>query len=522
MSEYIISLLLLMMPLSTFLAAWLIGRQPCASNGNVLFKVMLFNSVAFISAVALYRIYAFDLLSFLSLSVTRAIMLGLILFITLILIRFCKHYMQGEPRVNYFWRWLLLTVTAVMIVVMSNHLALFWLGWVAISLALHKLLMFYPERPRAVLAAHKKFIVARVAESLLLVAFIILSVTHNSLYISDITTFYHTTTLPLSLAEQLAAFLIAFAALIKCAQLPMHGWLIKVVEVPTPVSALLHAGVINLGGFLLILFAPLFIQAAAAQWLILIIAGLTTVISALIMTTRISVKVRLAWSTSAQMGLMLIECALGLFELALLHLVTHSTYKAFAFLNSGNGVNEDLIRRHIPKQSPTCFAWLTGALVSITLVSAAWTISGYKGAVSVWLLLASALTILLANQHGASSVQTHSKKLLVALLVVISYVVAKNIFTLALELEQWREAAFSLADSWVIALILTLMIASYFLRYQSWRPQVKSLSTLLFAGLYLDEWFTRLTLKVWPINLPNNGHTDLKNHAAGITVEESK
>ncbi|WP_350609572.1 proton-conducting transporter membrane subunit, partial [Pseudoalteromonas sp. 41-MNA-CIBAN-0057] len=86
-------------------------------------------------------------------------------------------------------------------------------------------------------------------------------------------------------------------ALIKCAQLPMHGWLIKVVEVPTPVSALLHAGVINLGGFLLILFAPLFIQAAAAQWLILIIAGLTTVISALIMTTRISVKVRLAWST---------------------------------------------------------------------------------------------------------------------------------------------------------------------------------------------------------------------------------
>ncbi|WP_352311449.1 hypothetical protein, partial [Psychrobacter sp. W2-37-MNA-CIBAN-0211] len=86
--------------------------------------------------------------------------------------------------------------------------------------------------------------------------------------------------------------------------------------------------------------------------------------------------------------------------------------------------------------------------------------------------------------------------------VVFSYVVAKNIFTLALELEQWREAAFSLADSWVIALILTLMIASYFLRYQSWRPQVKSLSTLLFAGLYLDEWFTRLTLKIWPINFP--------------------
>lgn len=181
------------------------------------------------------------------------------------------------------------------------------------------------------------------------------------------------------------------------------------VEVPTPVSALLHAGVINLGGFLLILFAPLFIQASAAQWLILIVAGLTTVISALIMTTRISVKVRLAWSTSAQMGLMLVECALGLFELALLHLVTHSTYKAFAFLNSGNGVNEDLIRRHMPKQSPVCFDWLAGALISIIIVGAAWFISSYQGAVSIWLLLASALTILLANQHGTATAKTRSK-----------------------------------------------------------------------------------------------------------------
>ena len=109
MSEYIISLLLLIMPLSTFIAAWLIGQQSRASNGHVLFKVMVFNSIAFITAITLHQIYAFNLLSFLSLTMTRIIMLGLILFITLILIRFCKHYMQGEPRVNYFWRWLLLT-----------------------------------------------------------------------------------------------------------------------------------------------------------------------------------------------------------------------------------------------------------------------------------------------------------------------------------------------------------------------------------------------------------------------------
>lgn len=522
MSQYIVTLLILSMPLSTLISAWLIGRRPCASNGNVLFKVMLFNSLAFISAMALYHINAFELHPFLSLSLTRVIMLGLILFITLVLIRFCKHYMQGEPRVNYFWRWLLFTISAVMVVVMSNHLAFFWLGWVAISLALHKLLMFYPERPRAVLAAHKKFIVARLAETLLLIAFIILSLSHQSSLISDITAFYSNSTLALTWLDQLAAFLIAFAALIKCAQLPMHGWLIKVVEVPTPVSALLHAGVINLGGFLLILFAPLFIQAAAAKWLILIIAGLTTVISALIMTTRISLKVRLAWSTSAQMGLMLIECALGLFELALLHLVTHSTYKAFAFLNSGNGVNEDIIRRHIPKQTPSSLAWLTAAFTSLLLVYAAWYISGYAGAISVWLLLAFALTILLANQHGPRNLLSLTKKSLIAVLVITSYVVAKNIFALALSTQQWHEPAFSLADIWAIGLVVTLMLTSYFLRYQSHHPKVQSLSTLLFAGLYLDEWFTQLTLKIWPINLPKNGHTNLKNHAAEVTAEESK
>jgi NAD(P)H-quinone oxidoreductase subunit 5 len=140
---------------------------------------------------------------------------------------------------------------------------------------------------------------------------------------------------PLSRLEQLAALLIASAAMVKCAQFPMHGWLIQVVEAPTPVSALLHAGVINLGGFLL-LMAPLMRHADLANWLLLIVAGLTCVAAALITMTRVSVKVLLAWSTVAQMGLMLVECALGQYGLALLHLVAHSCYKAYAFLAAGS------------------------------------------------------------------------------------------------------------------------------------------------------------------------------------------
>ena len=81
---------------------------------------------------------------------------------------------------------------------------------------------------------------------------------------------------------------------------------------------------------------PLIMQSAVAQWLLLIMGGLTTVVAALIMMIKVSIKVRLASSTMSQMGLMLVECGLGLYELALLHLVTHSCYKTYAFLNSCN------------------------------------------------------------------------------------------------------------------------------------------------------------------------------------------
>jgi NAD(P)H-quinone oxidoreductase subunit 5 len=117
--------------------------------------------------------------------------------------------------------------------------------------------------------------------------------------------------------------LVASAAL-KCAQLPFHGWLIQVMEAPTPVSALLHAGVVNIGGFLMIRLAPLMTQSEIAQTLLVICGCTTAVIAALVMTTRVSIKVALAWSTCAQMGFMLLECGLGAYPLALLHIVAHS------------------------------------------------------------------------------------------------------------------------------------------------------------------------------------------------------
>ncbi|WP_394189235.1 NADH-quinone oxidoreductase subunit L [Pseudoalteromonas atlantica] len=522
MNELIMSLLVLTIPVSLIISAYNVGVKTQSSNGKHLYYLLIANACLLVSVAVAHTVFSFTPFPFLSLSPTRLIMLALIMFIGISLVKFCQNYMAGEPRINYFWRWLLTTLSAVTLVVISNHLMLFWLGWLCISLALHQLLMFYPNRPRAALAAHKKFIVARLAESCLLLAFVLLYIVHNSWLISDISLAYSNNVGPLSASEQLAAVLIAIAALIKCAQLPLHGWLIQVVEAPTPVSALLHAGVINLGGFLLILFAPLFMQATVAQWLVLVVAGLTTVISALVMTTRVSVKVRLAWSTSAQMGLMLLECALGLFELALLHLVTHSMYKAYAFLNAGNAITEDINRRHAPEHTPSASHWLLGVSISSVITGLAWYFSDYNGAVSIWLLLAGALAILIATKHGKSQGTIFIPMIIIASLATLSYISLKAFFTLAIGTTAWREAAFSPADNWAILLIVALIGFSYVLKNQSQHPRVKALSTLLFAGLYLDEWFTRLTLKIWPIRLPVNAHTNTKNHTKIVTILESK
>ena len=134
--------------------------------------------------------------------------------------------------------------------VLTDHLLVLLAAWVVISLALHHLLLFYPNRLRALVAAHKKFLFARFAEILLLAAVVLLHAHHGSWRISEIVAAYPVPAL--SPAEYAAAVLLAAAALIKCAQLPLHGWLIQVVEAPTPVSALLHAGIVNLGGYLLI------------------------------------------------------------------------------------------------------------------------------------------------------------------------------------------------------------------------------------------------------------------------------
>lgn len=426
----------------------------------------------------------------------------LIVFIGSLLLRFSKHYLAGDLAYPQFYRWMLLTLSAVAVTVNANHLLLFWFGWVAISLCLHRLLVLYPGRKRAQLAAHKKFILARLAESCLLAAFALLYYQYDTFFIDALLANIASgalSSMALAWPAHLAAWLLALAALIKCAQLPLHGWLVGVIESPTPTSALLHAGIINLGGYLLIVFAPLVSHSPVAQWTLLIVAGGSIGLAALVMVCQVSVKEKLAWSTCAQMGLMLVECALGLFALALMHLVLHSLYKAFAFLSAGNAVNErQLLRLQAP---PPRYIWRQEVLMALVMLAllAAYVLLGGDGAVSPWLLLTVALCYFVhyARLETFTQIVTVVVQVLLALLLYGGMKMAVTAYFLRYAITS--VAHFDALDIAFTAMILVLVVhVELRERYPQWR-YVKRLNAWLQTCGYLDEYVDRLLLKVFPM-----------------------
>ncbi len=261
-------------------------------------------------------------------------MYTLVAFVGAIAIQYSRNYLDGDARQWYFMQSLCLVLAAVLLLTISGNLVLLALSWIATSLLLHRLLVFYPDRPAAQLAAWKKFVTARASDASLIAASLCLYIHYGTADIAAILDAARTqgaAALPVA-----AAMLLALAAILKSAQFPFHGWLPEVMETPTPVSALLHAGIINAGGFLLIRFADVVTVSPAALAIVALIGLTTAIIGSLSMMTQTSVKVSLAWSTIAQMGFMLLQCGLGAFSAALVHLVAHSLYKAHAFLSSGS------------------------------------------------------------------------------------------------------------------------------------------------------------------------------------------
>jgi NAD(P)H-quinone oxidoreductase subunit 5 len=449
-------------------------------------------------------------LPFISPAAVSYVLSLLVALLGLVISKFVGNYLAGDSGQARFTVFLHLTLAAVASVAVTNNLFVLLLAWLSLSLAMNELLLFYQTRPRAVLAAHKKFLFARTAELSLLVAFVILYQHHGTAQISTIMAAYPA---ELGLAEQIAMVLVAFAAIIKCAQLPVHGWLIQVVEAPTPVSALLHAGVVNLGGYLLILFAPLLTSSIPAIAVILFFAGLSTALASLIMTTRVSVKVKLAWSTVAQMGLMLVECALGLFELALLHLLAHACYKAYLFLRSGSAVEQHIAQQLAPAGRGSVAGWSLSFVVAGAITALVALFVAPAGPISPWLLLAAFIAAMLSEYSSVNRNRPSLIAVAFAGLLMLAYLLQKELLTGIAPTDAVLTVSW-LADLWVLAMVSLLIGGWLLLRYAPEQSFTRKLRNWLFAGFFLDEWMTRTTLRLWPLRIPIRIAARTKNATA--------
>ena len=271
----------------------------------------------------------------LRLDAVNATMALLVSFVGWVVVRYSRTYLDGEAREGACHALMLATLAAVMLLVQAGSLAVLMLAFLAIGVGLRQLLLFYPDRAEARRAAAKFALVWGAGDAVLLAAAGLLWTAFGT---ADIGALSVAAQGGLPLPAQIGVALLVLAAALKTATFPLHGWLTEVMEAPTPVSALLHAGVINGGGFLLIRLADLVQASPGAMAALVMLGGLTALFGATVMLTQSAVKTALAWSTVAQMGFLLLQCGMGLWALALLHIVAHSLYKAHAFLASGGAV----------------------------------------------------------------------------------------------------------------------------------------------------------------------------------------
>lgn len=426
---------------------------------------------------------------------TVAFLIG---FLGVVIVRFGERYIAGEALQGRFVQRLLSTLAASSLVAVADHLALVVGAWLLTSLSVQQLLLHYPERVAAQAASHKKFLCSRAADLCLFGALWLLYQTHGTLSIAELRSIAEASS-AWGIADHASAALIAVAVLLRTAQMPFHGWLMQVMEAPTPVSALLHAGVVNLGGLVLVRLGDVVIGSEVAQSMLVVVGAVTAVLAALVAATRVTVKVALAWSTCAQMGFMTLECGLGLHGAALLHLVAHSLYKAHAFLRAGSYVQRSLVKKMAePERGVTAQGLLVGLAMSALVVFGGFAALGLHwnqdpGLMAMACVVALGLARSVAAQGGAS--------LTLPAVTICAWVAIHSLF----EGSGAHRGSHGLHE-WVLAAcvafaFLALFVVRAVVELRPEGPFARRLQAACFAGFYVDEWFSRFVLHVWPVRI---------------------
>lgn len=449
-----------------------------------------------------------------------AVMFFLVTFVGTIVVHYSRNYMAGDPGHARFTRLLSLTLASVLLLILSGTMPMFLAAWVATSIGLNKLLLFYRDRPAAILAARKKFIASRISDACLAGAMVLVWQVTGALEFSGVFAQLKAVAasgdIPAGLT--IAGLLIAGAALLKSAQFPLHGWLTEVMETPTPVSALLHAGIINAGGFLALRFAPLLQLSTPSMDLLLVIGGFTALFASVVMLTQNAIKVALAWSTIAQMGFMLLQCGLGAWPAALLHIVAHSLYKAHAFLSSGSVI--DIARASwspspggAPHPARLGLA-VAGVIAGVGIVG---TLSGFDLGREPGLFALGAILLMGLTHYIAQSIDTRPTVFVITRTILGAVAVAALWFALqsgmaalmAGTLPDGANRTDLVALAAIIAVVasfaaLTIGQASFITAKPNGNTPDWARAFYVHAhnGLYVNSLANRLVLRLWPTGLP--------------------
>jgi NADH-quinone oxidoreductase subunit L len=309
-----------------------------------------------------------------------AVMMVLISAIGTIIHTYSIDYMYQEPHERRYFALIGVAISVLLCMVSSANLMMLFLTWQILSYLLY-LLAHNHAHAATLEGAFRTFALLRVGDVAFLAGIALAYSLYGTLEFPDLFAEAARSTAIVSLSPGVefsgataVTLLLLIGGMSKSAQFPFHIWLPRYLYAPTPVTALLHAGIINAGGFLINRLAPLFGLSSTTLHVAFVIGTLTAVFGASMMLAQSDIKNMLGFSTIGQMGYMIMECGLGAFSLAVFHLIAHGLFKATVFLNCGNVINRARLEPHYPhtehemeEEGYSPLTWSTGFVTTLLI-----------------------------------------------------------------------------------------------------------------------------------------------------------
>ena len=360
-------------------------------TGNLVYLILKFNSMPEWKLGNLLQINGFTFLIWTTVT-----------FFSAIVSTYAGNYLKGFKYHSRFMILCLGFTFSVMLLVLSNHIFILLFSWLLMGIFMSRLIGIDKQWGEAREASKFTLGYFLTGTLFLAVGLLLLAVSSNVYTVSGLSLVVAATPLYISIP---AAMCIIAAAVVQSAIYPFHRWLLSAMTAPTPASALMHAGFVNGAGILLALFATL-LFASDTLTILFIIGGFTAIIAQFTKLLQVHVKQKLACSTIAQMGFMIMQCGLGFFNAAVVHLILHGFYKAYLFLSSGSEIVQTKPQKplQLSIQPLQAFVVLLFGILGAVLF-AFWTGKRMQIDSSIFLILIVAITV---GQATYNIVKEHS------------------------------------------------------------------------------------------------------------------